>query len=130
LAANLDGLDPAVDLAMHAGLHVPDPLEVDPVAVGLPTTAITVDGPFDTVEPVRWLEPRIAGRLAGSHPSEEAGEGPVQAAQRRLLRRERPHRHIRPDLADVFELGRLIPVRDAASPQPPRVPSFLQSCVV
>src|SRR5215218_1361695 len=87
-------------------------------------------GPFHAVEPVRWLEPRVAGCLAGLDPPEEPGERPVQPAQRRLLGREGPHRHIRPDLPDLFELRRLVPVRHTGSPQPPGVPSFLQRGVV
>ena len=129
-AANLDRLDPALDLAVDGDLHVPDPLQVHPARVGLPTAAITVLGPFDTVEPVRRLEPRVAGRLAGLDPPEEPGERPVQPAQRRLLGREGPRRHIRPDLPDVLELSRLVPVGDTGSPQPPGVPSFLQGGVV
>ena len=114
-AADLDGLDPAVDLAVDGDLSLPDPLQIDPADLGLPAAAVAVLGPFDTVEAVRRLEPRIAGRLPGSDSPVEAGEGPVQTAQGRLLGRERPRRDIRSDRADVFELGRLVPVRDAAS---------------
>jgi hypothetical protein len=130
LAANLDGLDPALDLAMEGSLDVPNTLQVDPAAVGLPTAAVTVGGPLNAIEAVCSLEPRVAGRLAGLHPSVEPGERPVQTAKRRLLGRERPHRHVRPDLPDLFELGRLVPIGDTGSPQPPRIPSFLQGGVV
>jgi hypothetical protein len=130
LAANLNGLDPALDPAVGGDPHVPDSLQIHLAGVGLPSAAITVAGPFDTVEPMRWLEPRIAGRLADFHPPVERGERPVQAAQRRLLGRERPHRRIGADLPDLFELSRLVPIRDAGSPHLPGVPSFLQSCVV
>ena len=114
-AADLDGLDPALDLAVDGDLHVSDPLQVDPAGVGLPAAAVAVLGPFHAVEAVRRLEPRIAGRLAGLDPPEEPGEGPVQTAQRRLLGRERPRRHIRPDLPDLLELSRLLPVGDSES---------------
>jgi hypothetical protein len=130
LAANLDGLDPTLDLAVDGDLHLSDPLQVDPAGVGPPTAAVAVLGPFDTVEPMRWLEPRVAGRLASLHPTEEPGERPVQTAQRRLLGRERPRRHIGPDFPDLLELSRLILIGDAGLPQPPCVPSFLQGGVV
>src|SRR5215207_3716417 len=129
-AANLDRLDPTLDLAVDGDLHVPDPLQIDPTGVGLPTAAVTVPGPLDTVEPARRPEPWIAGRLARSCPPEEPGEGPVQTAQRRLLGRKRPRRHIRPDLPNLLELRRLVPVEDSGVLQPPRVPSFLQPGVV
>src|SRR4029453_8836739 len=105
VAANLDGLDPALDLAMEGGLDVPNALQVHSAAVGLPTAAIPVPRPFDAVEAVCSLEPGVAGRLAGLPPPEEPRARPVQPAQRRLLGRERPHRHVRPDLPDLFELG-------------------------
>jgi hypothetical protein len=127
LAANLDGLNSALDPAMHRDPHVTDPLQVHPAGVGLPSAAITILGPFDAFESVRRLEPRVAGRLADVHPPEEPGEGPVQSAQGCLLGRERPHRHIRPDL---LELGRLIPIGDTDSPQPPCVASFLEGGIV
>jgi hypothetical protein len=128
--ANLDRLDPALDLAVDGSLHVADPLQVHPGGLGPPAAAITVLGPCDAVEPVRRLEPRIAGRLAGAHPPEEAGEGPIQAAQGRLLGRKRPRRHIRSDRPDLLELCRLVPIGDTGSSQPPGVLSLLQGRVV
>jgi hypothetical protein len=119
--ADLDGLDLAFDRA------VADPLQA---GIGPPTAAIPILGPLDTVEPVRWLEPRVAGRLAGFHPPEGSGEGPVEPTQRRLLGGERPHCRIRPDPPDLLQLGRLIRVGDTGSSQPPRVPSLLQGGVV
>jgi hypothetical protein len=109
LAANLDGLDPAFHPAVDGDPYVPDALQVHPAAVGLPTAAVTVGGPLDAIEAVGSLEPRVARRPAGLHPSVESGERPVQPAQRRLLGRERPYRHVRPDLPDLLELGRLVP---------------------
>jgi hypothetical protein len=130
LMANLDGLDPAFHSAVDADLYLSDSLQVHPAGVRLPTAAITVLGPFDTVEPVRWLEPGVARRLASVDPPEEAGERPAQPAQRRLLGRERPHRHIRPDRPDLLELRRLLRVGDAGPSQPPGVSSFLEGGVV
>jgi hypothetical protein len=130
LAANLDGLDPTLDLAVDGDLHLSDPLQIHPAAVGPPPAAVTVGGPLNAIEPVGSLEPRVAGCLASLHPTEEPGERSVQPAQRRLLGRERPYRHVRPDLPDLSELGRLVPIGDTGSPQPPRIPSFLQGGVV
>jgi hypothetical protein len=129
-ATNLDGLDPPLDPAMDGDLHLPDPLQVHPSGIGQPSTAVTVLRPGNTVEPVRRLEPRVARRLAHLHPPKEGSEGPVQAAQGRLLGRERPQRNIRPEPSDLFELGRLVPIGDTDSPTPPRVASFLQGSVV
>ena len=129
-AANLNGLDPAFDLAVDGDLHLPDPLQVDLAGVGMPAAAVTVLGPFHPVEPLRRPEPRVARRLTGLDTPEERGEGPVQTAQGRLLRRERPHRHIRSDLPDLLQLSRLVSVADSSLAQPPRIPSLLQRGVI
>jgi hypothetical protein len=128
--AHLNRLEPALRPAVHGDLHVPDALQVDAAGLGVPPAAVTVFGPLHRIEPVSRLESRVAGRVAGLDPPEERGERPVQAPQRRLLGRERPHSDIGSDLADILELSRLVPVGDALSVQTPGVMAFLEGSVV
>ena len=51
----------------------------------MPAGAITIFGPFNSVEPTAPLEPRIANLPTGFDPSEESIEGFVEPAQRSLL---------------------------------------------
>jgi len=128
--ANLDRLYSPTHFAVRADLNLPDALQVHPRAVRMPAGAITIFGPFNSVEPTAPLEPRIANLPTGFDPSEESIEGFVEPAQRSLLAGIRPHGHIRSHTADLRRLGRLIRVPDPGLAMHPAIATFLQGRIV
>src|SRR5450759_3433011 len=72
----------------------------------------------------------VPRRLARLHPPEERPERLIQAPQRLLLGRERPHPLVRADRPDLLELHHLRRRTDRGSTHPPGVPTFLQACVI
>jgi hypothetical protein len=96
----------------------------------MPAGAITIFGPFNSVEPTAPLAPRIANLPTGFDPSEESIEGFVEPAQRSLLAGIRPDGHIRSHTADLRQLGRLIRVPDPGLAMHPAIATLLQGRVV
>src|SRR6478736_3600893 len=117
--ANLDRLYSPTHFAVRADLNLLDALQVHPRAVRMPAGAITIFGPFNSVEPTAPLEPRIANLPTGFEP-----------AQRSLLAGIRPHGHIRSHTADLRRLGRLIRVPDLGLAMHPAIATFLQGRIV
>src|SRR5665811_2143520 len=79
-----------------------------------------------TVQPGGGPKPWVPRRLARFHPPEERPKRLIQAAQRLLLGRERPHALVRADRPDLPELHHLRRRTDRGSTHPPSVPTFLQ----
>jgi len=84
LPVDLHGLDPSLDLAVRAHLHIADTLEVDTARLGLETAPVAIRGPYHAVKAVRRLKAWVAGCLARLHPAEERLESPVETAKRNL----------------------------------------------
>jgi hypothetical protein len=125
---DLDRLHPTLNLAVQVDLDLADALQIHPVLLCQPTGAIPIFGPLHTVESARTLKPRIPCLDAGLgrlDPPEEPGERLIESAQRGLLTRKRPHRHIRARRPDLAQLRRLIPVVDAGLAVRPRIPALL-----
>src|SRR5665811_760435 len=83
-----------------------------------------------TVEPGRGPKPWVPRRLARFHPPEERPKRLIQAPQRLLLGRERPHPLVRADRPDLRQLHHLRRRADRGSTHPVGVPTFLQACVI
>ena len=130
LAADLNCLDQADDLSVRSDLHLPNPAQIHPVGVGMPTGAVAVFGPLHTVEPSAALKSRIPWCRTVFHTSKESVEGAIQSAQRGLLARKRPYRHVGTISPNVLELTGLGAVADGRAAMPPRILAFLQCRVV
>jgi hypothetical protein len=130
LAPDLDRLHHTGRRAVCGDFHLSDALQVHPVCVGMPAGAVTVFGPLHTVESASTLEARISWCATGFHPPEEPVEGPVEPAQRGLLGRKRPRRHILACCPNLAQLRRLIPIPNPGLAVRPPVPAFLQRSVI
>ena len=143
LPLDRDRLHPALYGPVHADLHVPDSLEVDLGCLRLPLAGIPRARPFDRIEAMSRLEPRIARFFAGLDPPEESLECLVQPPQRRLLRPCAPPGDLGSGGPDLGQLGRLgskrnRPLRSGVRPVVRRtlddaligVPALLQRGVV
>jgi len=133
LAFDLDRLHPARYLAVQFDFDVTDALQIHPLGLGQPAGTVTVLGPLHAAEPGLALEPGIArldARLGRVDPPKESSKRLIESAQRGLLARKRPHRHIRAYLPDLGQLRRLVPVVNTGLTVRPGIPAFLQRGVV
>ncbi len=130
LSADLDRLDSTYHLPVCGDLDVPDALQINAVGVPVPAGTVTVLGPLHTVKPASAFKPWISRLPTAFHPSEKTVESLIKPAQRGLLTRERPHRHIRASTTDLTQLGGLIPVADGGLAMRPGLPTLLQRRVV